>query len=141
MTWWAWVVLGLVLMAAEIFTTGIFLIFFGVGAVIVGILVWAGVGGPLWMEWLLFSVISIVSLILFRKPLMRKAKLNESIALDTMIGEKARALEAIAPNAKGRAELRGSAWSARNLGPHPIADGQTCTVEAVDGIVLMVRAD
>jgi membrane protein implicated in regulation of membrane protease activity len=128
-------------MVAEIFTTGIFLIFFGVGAVIVGILVLAGMGGPVWMEWLLFSIISVVSLVLFRRPLMRKAKLNEHTALDTMIGEKARALEDIVQNAKGRAELRGSAWSAKNVGTQTIGNGQMCTVEAVDGIVLMVRAD
>jgi len=141
MAWWAWVVFGFVLMVAEVFTTGIFLIFFGIAAVIVGALAWAGLAGPVWMEWLLFSIISIVSLGLFRKPLLRKAKLNERKDVDTMVGEKARAMEDIAANANGQAELRGSAWMARNIGPQPIVNGQVCTVERVDGIVLMVRSE
>ena len=47
MTWWMWVALGLVLGAIELATPGgFFVIFFGVGAVIVGLAELAGLGLP-----------------------------------------------------------------------------------------------
>ena len=58
MTWWGWLILGFALMAAEIVSMGLVLLFLGVSAVIVGILSWAGVAGPAWMEWPLFSIMS-----------------------------------------------------------------------------------
>jgi membrane protein implicated in regulation of membrane protease activity len=141
MTWWAWLILGFALMAAEIVSMGLFLLFVGISAVIVGTLSWAGIVGPEWMEWLMFSIMSIVSVALFRKPLMRRLRLNEKKEVDTMIGEGARATEDIPANGQGKVELRGTVWMARNLGGAPILRGQASRVERVDGIVLFVRAE
>jgi membrane protein implicated in regulation of membrane protease activity len=141
MTWWIWVVLGLVLMAAELFTAGFFVFFFGVGGVLVGALARFGLAGPEWMQWLLFSVISILSLILFRRPVMNRFRMNERKEVDTMIGESAIAEEHIAVQAEGKVELRGSTWKAINIGTAPIHKGHRCRVERVDSITLMVRAD
>lgn len=140
MTWWIWVVLGLVLMAAELFTAGFFVFFFGVGGVIVGILARFGLAGPEWMQWLLFSVISILSLAVFRRPVMNRFRINERKEVDTMIGEMATASEHIAVQAQGKVELRGSSWNAINVGTEPISKGHRCRVERVDSITLMVRA-
>src|SRR6185436_14349625 len=98
MTWWAWLILGFALMGAEVLSTGLFLLFFGISAVLVGALSWAGLGGPAWVEWLLFSVLSIGSVGLFRKPLLARLRLNERKELDTMVGEEARAVEDIPPS-------------------------------------------
>jgi membrane protein implicated in regulation of membrane protease activity len=37
--------------------------------------------------------------------------------------------------------MRGTAWSAKNLGQQPLASGQRVTVEKLDGLLLGVRAD
>jgi inner membrane protein len=141
MTWWAWLILGFALMAAEVVTTGIFVIFIGISAVIVGLLSWAGVGGPPWMEWLLFSILSLVSVGLFRKPLLRKMRLNEKHEIDTMVGEEAVAVEDIPANSQGKVETRGTVWTAKNVGSQPILRGQISRVASVDGIVLQVRSN
>ncbi len=141
MVWWLWLVVGFILMAAETLTTGLFLIFFGIGAVVVGILTRFGLAGPEWMQWLLFSLISLVSLALFRRPLLKRLRLNERKDVDTMVGECGKALEAIAANSRGKAELRGSAWNAINVGTKALAAGDPCRVESVDGITLKVRAE
>jgi len=48
MEWWTWILFGLVLFLAEIVTPGgFYIIFFGVGAVIVGVLAGFDAAGPL----------------------------------------------------------------------------------------------
>lgn len=143
MFWWHWVVLGLVLSALELASAGgFFIIFFGAAAIVVGFLSLMNVGGPLWVQWLSFSVLSIASLRLFRNPLLRwmRAGAYEG-TIDDLTKDVATAIEDIAPGAVGRAELRGSVWSARNLGPGPIAKGQRCTVRRVDGLMLHIAAE
>jgi len=59
MDWWLWILLGLLLFLAELTTPGGFYIFFfGIGAVIVGILVGFQAAGPPWFQFILFSAIS-----------------------------------------------------------------------------------
>jgi membrane protein implicated in regulation of membrane protease activity len=86
-------------------------------------------------------VISVISILLFRKPLLKYLRFNESRSVDTMIGETAKAVEAMAANARGKAELRGSIWNAVNIGTEPLASGEFCRVEEVDGITIKVRAE
>ena len=73
MTWWIWILVGLALLAVEIaIPGGIIMLFFGVSAMIVGVLVALGVGGPLWFQVLLFSVLSVVSLLTLRGTILRR---------------------------------------------------------------------
>ena len=57
MAWWLWLLVGLALLGVEMLTPGgFFTIFFGVAAIVVGVLSRFGLAGPPWMQWLLFSV-------------------------------------------------------------------------------------
>ncbi len=141
MVWWLWAVLGFVLMAAETLHMGLFLVFFGFSAVLVGVLTRFGLAGPEWTQWLLFSSISVVSVLLFRKPLLKLLSLNVHKDVDTMIGETAKAMEAIEVNARGKAELRGSTWNAVNVGGKALGAGDFCRVERVEGLTINVRAE
>jgi len=59
MYWWLWLVAGLVLLGLEVLTPGgFYVLFFGIGALVVGTLVGLGAAGPVWFQWLLFSAIS-----------------------------------------------------------------------------------
>ena len=90
MQWWAWILFGLALLAAEMLTPGgFFVLFFGLAALIVGGLVAIGATGPVWTEWLLFSVIAVVSLIVFRKRLVDALKMPASggARLDSVVGD------------------------------------------------------
>jgi len=141
MEWWVWVILGFVLLAAEMVSAGLFLMFFGVGAIVVGGLVRFHVIDAAWMQWLAFSVVSLGSMALLRKPLQQRLKINVRKDQDTMLGERAVATEDIAAGATGKAEMRGSPWQARNLGDAPVKAGQGCRVEKVEGITLLVRGE
>lgn len=143
MAWWIWLVLGFILLLVEVLTPGGFYIFFfGVAAVAVALVAAAGLEGPLWIQGLLFAVLSVAGLALLRKPLMKK--LHREIAgrdVDTFVGETCVAMGEIPIDGIGQAELRGSAWSARNMGPAPLTRGQRCRVERVDGLMLLVRGN
>lgn len=138
--WWHWLALGLALVVLEIATPGaFFIIFFGIAAVLVGVLAFAGIGGPLWVQLLLFSVLSAVGLLVFRNPIIRRLNLDRGTDdVDNLTGEPAKALEDFGPGEPGRVELRGSAWSARNGGSAPIARGARLRVVAVDRLTVVV---
>ncbi|HVR44676.1 MAG TPA: NfeD family protein [Thermoanaerobaculia bacterium] len=142
MAWWLWVLFGFLLLGLELVTSGLHIAFFGFGAIAVGALVALGLGGPLWMQLLLFTAISITSLLLFRKPLLRSFRLDATgEKIDTLAGETAVAVEEIAAGAIGKAELRGTAWTARNIGETPLLRGDRCLVEHVQGLTIHIRSE
>ena len=138
--WWHWLAVGLVLVLLELAAPGgFYVIFFGLAAIAVGLLLFADAAGPLWTQLLLFSVLSAVFLMVFRNPIMRRMKLDRGTDdLDSLTGEPARALEDLAPGDSGRVELRGSTWSARNGSNAAIARGARVRVVAVDRLTVIV---
>ena len=143
MVWWIWVLFGLGLLVVEVVTPGgFYVLFFGVGALVVGVLVGLGIGGPDWMQWFLFSVVSVASLLLLRGRLVRRMEVpGPGAPIDTLQGEIAVPAEDLAPGAVGHAELRGTAWTAQNVDTQPLARGQRCRVTQVDGLMLKLRAE
>jgi membrane protein implicated in regulation of membrane protease activity len=143
MTWWFWIVLGLALSALELATPGgIFIIFFGVAALVVGLLALVGLGGPAWVQWLLFPIFALVSLRVFRRPILNRLGMSgDHSEVDTLVGQVAVATEPMVPGAHGRAELRGAIWSARNVDTAAVASGQRCRVVAVQGLMLDLRSE
>ena len=143
MSWWHWLVIGLILIALEMAASGgFYVIFFGIAALAIAglhVLDWAG---PIWVQLVLFSAVSILSLLFFRGPLLRWMKLDKpGKDVDTLVGDLAIPLEAIAPGEVGRAELRGTVWSARNDGAAPLARGQRCLVTRVDRLTIFIKAE
>ena len=99
MIWWYWMVLGLALLGAEMTTPGgFYILFFGLSALIVGTLAGLDVVQTDWLQWLLFSVIAVLSLLLFRGPLL--ARISDERKgqpdIDSMVGETAIPLETLA---------------------------------------------
>jgi membrane protein implicated in regulation of membrane protease activity len=139
MTWWLWLLLGLILAALEMVSSGgFYLIFFGVAAMFVGVMALIGLAGPPWLQWVVFALLSVVMLLVFRRPILRMVQV-ETTQVDSLVGEIAVVVDhVIAPGAVGRAELRGSNWSARNLHTADLLHGQRCRVERVDGLMIFL---
>src|SRR5215210_7056187 len=140
MPWWIWVLAAFLLLIIEFFTTTAHVGFFAVGAFLVAILVGLDIAGPLWFQLMLFAVSSVALLIFVRPVVVRRLGLNKTPVVDQIAGEHAIALEDMAAETDGRAEMRGTTWSARNVGPTPVARGQKCVVDRVVGLTLYVRA-
>ena len=142
MEWWHWLVLGLILVALEMAAAGgFYVIFFGIAALAIGGLHMLDAAGPAWFQFLLFSVLSVASLMLFRRPLLRMLQPEGAAEVDTLVGETAIPLGDIAPGAVGQAELRGSAWSARNLAATPLVRGQRCRVVRVERLMIYLEPE
>ncbi len=143
MLWWHWLLLGVVLSAMEMAASGgFYIIFFGVAAVAVALLSLFNLSGPLWFELLLFSALSVASLLLFRNPIMRRLNLEGGAAdIDTLAGESCSVLEPMAPGGSGRVELRGTSWMARNLGTTALSSGARCRVVRAERLTLLVKAE
>jgi inner membrane protein len=139
MTWWLWTALGVVLVALELVSPGgFFMIFFGVGAIVVGGLELAGLLPQAWMQWLVFPIVALLALKFFRRPLLDRMRLRDygKDDADSLVGAVAIAAGSIGPGGHGQAELRGSTWSARNVGDAPLTAGQRCRVIALEGLML-----
>ena len=143
MPWWLWILAGLALVVLETITPGgFFAIFFAIAALIIGALVRLGWAGPEWMQWLLFSALSVLGLLVFRRPLMRALKLGgPGRVVDAIAGESAIVLEDVPAGGVGKAEMRGSAWSARSASGGPLEKGRRCQVERVDSLTLWLRPE
>jgi len=145
MLWWMWMLSGFGLLAVEMFTPGLFyFFFFGVGAILVGALVGLGVDASVSLQWLLFSIFSVATLLLFRQKLVGLLESKNTNArtgdLDSIVGEVVALLDDLAPNATGKAEGRGSSWTVVNGGAEPLRKGQRCRVYQMEGLTLWVRA-
>ena len=145
MLWWMWMLFGFALLAVEMFTPGLFyFFFFGVGAILVGALGGIGVEASPSLQWLLFSIFSVATLLLFRQKLMGLLDSKTTNArtgdLDSIVGEVMTLLDDLAPNATGKAEGRGSSWTVVNGSSEPLRKGQRCRVYQMEGLTLWVRA-
>jgi membrane protein implicated in regulation of membrane protease activity len=135
-----WLLLGFLLFALELVTPGgFFVFFFGVGAVVVALLTGLGLGGPPWLQWLIFGALSVVLLLAFRKPLQTRLRPRDSRHVDSIVGQTAVSMDPIPVHEMGRVELRGTVWTACNSGQAAIAAGQRCSVERVEGLTLYIR--
>ncbi|MFL6245299.1 MAG: NfeD family protein [Thermoanaerobaculia bacterium] len=140
MVWWIWVLIAFAILALEMTAATLHVGFFAVGALVVAILVAAGVELPLWGQLVIFTAVSLIAFFFLRPVLVRKLKLDQKKVVDSLVGEQAMALEDIEVGGNGRAEMRGTTWSARNIGETALIRGQRCTVAAVDGLVIHLRA-
>jgi membrane protein implicated in regulation of membrane protease activity len=139
MEWWMWVVGGLALTVLEVATpSGFFIIFFGLGALTVGVLAGLSIVEVWWMQWLLFTVLSVVYLLLFRGRLQSRFQMPPTGKMDQIVGVLAVAQVRILPGEVGRVEVRGAAWSARNTSASPLETGQRCRVASMEGLLLTV---
>ncbi|HXT56377.1 MAG TPA: NfeD family protein [Candidatus Eisenbacteria bacterium] len=142
MDWWIWILLGLVLLLAELVTPGgFYILFFGLGGIAVGLLSVFEAAGPIWFQIVLFSIISVFSLWFFREKLLELTRGPSMDRVDTYIGETAVVLDDISVNGIGKAEMRGTPWNTRNVSGRPLARGERCKVERVEGLTIFVRAE
>jgi len=138
MSWWLWLLAGLCLTALELLSAGgFYLVFFGISALVIGTLALGGVVVAAWLQWLLFTAIALALLLFLRNPLLRALKPTHG-PVDQLVGAVAIPVDDIAAGEVGRAELRGTGWTARNAHHGLLAKGQRCRVHRVDGLTLFL---
>lgn len=142
---WSWMVLGLVLLILEIMSPGVFLLWIGIAAIVVGalsLLLW-GVAFWTWqLQVVVFLALSLVCTLLGRRYMGGNDKSSDQPLLnrrgDQMIGRTATLAEPI-ENGRGRIQLGDTLW--RVSGPDLPAGVKVRVVRASDSdLELMVEA-
>ena len=144
MPWWGWVTVGTLLLVAEMAFVDLefFLVFLGVSALLVGAISILGLELPFWMQWIVFALLSVASLVFFRQRLYALIRPPPDGEVRTGVeGEHATAVESIAPGATGSVTLRGANWTGLNRGAETIPAGARCHVERSEGVTLELRLD
>jgi len=144
MPWWGWVVVGALMLSAELsfVDAQFYLVFLGVAALAVGLIGLADTNLPIWLQWLLFAVLSLVFFVAFRKRLYLTLRSDSGETVpENVESEHALALDEIAPGRRGKVELRGSRWMAVNESDRVIASGSSVRVINAEGVVLHVRPE
>jgi membrane protein implicated in regulation of membrane protease activity len=93
------------------------------------------------VQWFVFTILSVVSLLLFRGKIQARVEPVSRPPVDSLIGETAFPTVVLAPGAVGRVTLRGSTWDARNDGPTALEPNQRCRVTRVSGLQVGVVAE
>ncbi len=142
MVWWGWLIVGFVLMGAELFAVdaAFYLIFVGAAAILVGLIEFSGISMPIWGQWLSFAVLAIASMVLFRQRLYDKLRGRTKEFQGNSIGARVAVNENVPPDGRTRVRLRGSQWTAVNVGGALIESGSEARVVAADGVELGIEA-
>jgi membrane protein implicated in regulation of membrane protease activity len=139
MSWWMWVLFGVGLLVIEIVTPGgLFALFFGASALLVGLLALVGLESA-GVQWALFAALGVVLLLGLRRRLQARMGAGPHVA--GLVGELALPREDLPPGATGSADLRGAPWTAVNEGEAPVRRGQRCRVTRAENLTIYIRAE
>ncbi|MGI9261552.1 MAG: NfeD family protein, partial [Woeseiaceae bacterium] len=143
MTWWGWMILGVVILGAELFAIDaqFFLVFIGVSAAFVGLTQWLGITMPEWGQWTLFAALSLISMFTFRKTLYEKIRGGVEGFKDSVAGESLTIATDVEPGKEARTQYRGTGWTVRNVGSSKIEAGSKAVIVKSEGLTLHVSAD
>jgi membrane protein implicated in regulation of membrane protease activity len=136
--WWIWMILAAVFVVGEIFTAAFFLLWFGVGAAVAGVLALMGMG----FGWQL-GVFIVVSFALFaasRKLAERLTKKQPpGIGADRFVGEACVVLEKIDNDKNtGRVRMDREEWRAESDTGEILDAGTRVVVTRISGTHLVV---
>lgn len=135
-----WLIVMVLFLVVEAATVGLVCIWFAVGAL--AALIAALLGAEIWLQVVLFLVVSAVALY-FTRPLAKKyinAKVEPTNA-DMVIGKECRVTEAIDNIAgTGAVYVDGKTWTARSESDEVIPEGTLVTAKRIEGVKLIVAA-
>jgi membrane protein implicated in regulation of membrane protease activity len=105
MEWWVWIVLGFTLIVMEIFTTTFYILWFGVGALLVGLIAWAWPELPITGQVLGWATLSLLLAVLWFKVFKNRIP-DKRWTADEVIGEVGLLTASVAEFQKGRVRFQ-----------------------------------
>ncbi|MFK2904031.1 NfeD family protein [Dyella ginsengisoli] len=141
-THYLWWILALLLIAGEVLLPGYFMLWIGLAAAAMGVLLWLVPGMSLLLQAVLFAALALAACVIYARTLRPRIerstpgseRLNRRA--EQMIGQRYVLTESIV-NGRGKARVGDGEWLV--AGPE-LPLGSTVEVVAVDGTTLQVRA-
>jgi membrane protein implicated in regulation of membrane protease activity len=142
MTWWGWVIAGAILLGAELsfVSAQFYLVFVGSAAILVGLATLL-IPMPPWVQWALFAVLAIASMVTFRSRVYRRF---HSAMPHVATGPAGGVITLKVPLGAGescQAEYGGAFWTVRNDSDTPIPSGGRARIARVQELTLLVKPD
>jgi membrane protein implicated in regulation of membrane protease activity len=141
--WILWLVLGVFLIIAEIFTLGFVLLWFGIGAIAAAVV--AMMGGGFLLQFLVFAVVSIgltlMSRTIFAKYFAHDERNAMKMGVDSLPGQVGTVTTASkGALQEGAVKVYGSTWTAFPVdGETALIEGEKVEVVEVKGSSIYVR--
>jgi membrane protein implicated in regulation of membrane protease activity len=143
--WIVWLVIAVLFAAAEVFTSGFVLLWFGAGALAASIVALLGIES-LAAQMLVFLIASI-SLVIASRTIFERFFTSKSAGgglrsgAETMIGQTGTVVESSRPPLnEGAVKIYGSVWTAFPAeGEWPLKEGDSVSVERIEGNAIYVR--
>ena len=144
-TWILWTILGLILIVAEVFTSGFVLLWFGIGALAAALAAILGLEN-LGVQFLIFAMVSIgltaASRTIFLNYFSRE-RTGDSVktGVDALLGKVGTVVSSSRGALhEGAVKLSGSTWTAYPIeGEEPLEAGERVRIERMEGASLYVR--
>ena len=105
--YWHWLVIGMLLIVAELFVPSFTIIWFGAAAILVGLIAWVGIEPDLHWQlllWIAFSIAFTVAWFRYIKPLSTD-RTKAGISREAIVGERGLLVKVPAEDG-GRGEVR-----------------------------------
>jgi membrane protein implicated in regulation of membrane protease activity len=141
-TWILWIVLGAILIIAEIFTLGFVLFWFGIGALAAAFAGWLGFGFGL--QFLIFAIVSIALTAMSRTIFVSYFSQNDDslkTGIDSLPGQIGTVtIGSRGALQEGAVKVYGSVWTAFPIDDSvPLIEGEKVEVVRVQGSSIYVR--
>jgi inner membrane protein len=140
---WAWAILGLVLLSIELLSGTFYILWFGISALCVALMLAIYPNASLPIQLLGFSIISLTSLALWRRKYkMQGPGLRIGQSSDDTIGKLGRVTAEISPAQNGTITFTIPVMSSREwtaIADEQIAAGEEAEVVGIEGNFLRVR--
>jgi membrane protein implicated in regulation of membrane protease activity len=139
-----WIVVGVVLVVAELFTTTLFLLMFGIAALVTAGV--AALGAPVGVQALVFAAVSALSLVAVRPVIKRHQRSalesgEKPFGVEAISGSSALVLEQVDAH-QGVIKIDGEIWTARSYDATQVFEpGERVRVIEVKGVTAMVWRD
>lgn len=141
---WIWGAIGLVLLAIEMATGTVYVLWFGISALCVAIATWVFPTMPHAMQFAIFAALSIGSLAIWKLN-YRKTETHSRIgqAQGEEIGRVGTVIAACSANQNGKIQFTQGLMGSREwpaVSNEPVAEGVQARVVAVEGNSLRIQA-
>jgi len=139
--YWHWWVLGVILVILEVFSPGVFFLWLGIAAGLVGVVMFAYPALPMAGQLLTFALFSVVSVLLWRAYLKRHPIESDQPLLNRR-GEqyvgRIFTLDTPVVNSTGKIRVDDSIWKVQG---QDCPAGTRVRVTGVDGVVFIVTPE
>lgn len=140
---WAWAILGMVLLSVEMLSGTFYILWFGIAALCVAVILFVFPDMPLAVQLLSFAVLSVLTLAIWRRNYVPKQPaLRVGQAQDDSIGRTGRLTAAVSPEQNGTIAFTVPVMGCREwaaISDQAIAAGEQAEVVAVVGNYLRVQ--